>query len=69
MSLQIRPSSECQFDQVSLGEVMLRLDQGEGRIRTTRSFKAWEGGRRIQYVPRTAQVFRLQNGGRDGVCG
>ena len=44
MSLQIRPKSECQFDQVSLGEVMLRLDPGEGRIRTTRSFTAWEGG-------------------------
>ena len=44
MSLEIRPKSECQFDQVSLGEVMLRLDPGEGRIRTTRSFTAWEGG-------------------------
>ncbi len=44
MSLQLRPASECQFDQVSLGEVMLRLDPGEGRIRTARSFKAWEGG-------------------------
>lgn len=44
MSLDIRPKSECQFDQVSLGEVMLRLDPGEGRIRTTRSFQAWEGG-------------------------
>ncbi len=44
MSLTIRSSSECQFDQVSLGEVMLRLDPGEGRIRTTRSFRAWEGG-------------------------
>ncbi|MCF3652056.1 sugar kinase [Synoicihabitans lomoniglobus] len=44
MSLNIRPASECQFDQISLGEVMLRLDPGEGRIRTTRSFRAWEGG-------------------------
>jgi len=44
MSLTIRPKSECQFDQVSLGEVMLRLDPGEGRIRTARSFQAWEGG-------------------------
>ena len=44
MSLEIRPKSECQFDQVSLGEVMLRLDPGEGRIRTARSFQAWEGG-------------------------
>jgi 2-dehydro-3-deoxygluconokinase len=44
MSLKIRPSSECAFDQISLGEVMLRLDPGEGRIRTARSFAAWEGG-------------------------
>ncbi len=29
---------------VSLGEVMLRFDPGEGRIHTTRSFQVWEGG-------------------------
>lgn len=44
MALKIRSASDCQFDQVSLGEVMLRLDPGEGRVRTTRSFRAWEGG-------------------------
>ena len=44
MSLDLRPQADCQFDQISLGEVMLRLDPGEGRIRTTRSFRAWEGG-------------------------
>lgn len=32
------------FDLVSLGEVMLRLDPGDGRISTTRTFQAWEGG-------------------------
>ncbi|MDR2985214.1 MAG: sugar kinase, partial [Nocardiopsaceae bacterium] len=32
------------FDEVSLGEVMLRLDPGEGRIRSARSFGVWEGG-------------------------
>ncbi|MDP9799674.1 2-dehydro-3-deoxygluconokinase [Catenuloplanes nepalensis] len=32
------------FDAVSLGEIMLRLDPGEGRIKTARSFRAWEGG-------------------------
>ena len=32
------------FDQLSLGEVMLRLDPGENRIRTAREFRAWEGG-------------------------
>ena len=44
MQLNLRPKSECKFDAVSLGEVMLRLDPGEGRIRTARSFRAWEGG-------------------------
>ncbi len=44
MSLPIRSSKECVYDQISLGEIMLRLDPGEGRIRTAREFKAWEGG-------------------------
>src|SRR5471032_142355 len=44
MSLPIKPASSCAFDQISLGEVMLRLDPGEGRIRTAREFKVWEGG-------------------------
>jgi 2-dehydro-3-deoxygluconokinase len=42
--LKIRPSKDCTYDCISLGEVMLRLDPGEGRIRTARHFKAWEGG-------------------------
>ncbi len=39
-----RPASECRFDVVTLGEVMLRLDPGEGRVRTARSFRVSEGG-------------------------
>ena len=42
--LKIKEKSACRFDLVALGEVMLRLDPGEGRIHTTRSFQAWEGG-------------------------
>jgi 2-dehydro-3-deoxygluconokinase len=44
MSLKIKAKSECRWDAVSLGEVMLRLDPGDGRISTTRTFQAWEGG-------------------------
>jgi 2-dehydro-3-deoxygluconokinase len=44
MALPIKPTSACRWDQLSLGEVMLRLDPGEGRVRTARSFTAWEGG-------------------------
>ncbi len=40
----LRPASEVCFDEISLGEVMLRLDPGEGRIRSARQFRAWEGG-------------------------
>jgi 2-dehydro-3-deoxygluconokinase len=36
--------SPRRWDLVSLGEVMLRLDPGEGRIHTTRQFQVWEGG-------------------------
>ena len=42
MNLNLRPKEECTFDEVSLGEIMLRLDPGEGRIKTARSFRAWE---------------------------
>lgn len=44
MPLNIKSKEDCAFDQISLGEVMLRLDPGEGRIRTARQFQAWEGG-------------------------
>ncbi|HSW45445.1 MAG TPA: sugar kinase [Phycisphaerae bacterium] len=43
-TLNIKPADRCKWDLVSLGEVMLRLDPGDGRVRTTREFKVWEGG-------------------------
>lgn len=42
--LNIKSKEKCRWDQLSLGEVMLRLDPGESRIHTTRSFYVWEGG-------------------------
>ncbi len=42
--LNIRPKDECKWDQLSLGEVMIRLCPRDSRIRTTRSFDVWEGG-------------------------
>src|SRR5215204_1224027 len=43
-SLEIKPAGSCAYDMLALGEIMLRLDPGEGRIRTAREFKLWEGG-------------------------
>src|SRR6187200_2222848 len=42
--LVIRAPESCRWDCVSLGEVMLRLDPGDGRVSTTRHFQVWEGG-------------------------
>jgi 2-dehydro-3-deoxygluconokinase len=43
-SITTRAAADCRYDIVSLGEVMLRLDPGDRRIRTTRTFDVWEGG-------------------------
>lgn len=42
--IKVKPKNECMYDCISLGEVMLRLDPGEGRIKNARAFTAWEGG-------------------------
>ncbi|HEY3437745.1 MAG TPA: sugar kinase [Actinotalea sp.] len=59
-ALTIRPASECRYDAVSLGEVMLRLDPGEGRIRTARSFRAWEGGGEYNVARGLRRAFGLR---------
>jgi 2-dehydro-3-deoxygluconokinase len=64
MPLKIKPPDSCAFDQVSLGEVMLRLDPGEGRIRTARAFTAWEGGGEYN----TSRGLRKCFGLRTAVC-
>lgn len=57
--LSLKPAEECAFDAVSLGEIMLRLDPGEGRIRTARRFEVWEGGGEYNVVRGLARVFGL----------
>jgi 2-dehydro-3-deoxygluconokinase len=42
--LVVKSKDTCRWDLVALGEVMLRLDPGEGRVATSRGFQAWEGG-------------------------
>lgn len=44
MALQVPAKDRRRWDLVALGEVMLRLDPGEGRIHTARKFRVWEGG-------------------------
>ena len=57
--LKVKPKESCMFDEISLGEVMLRLDPGEGRIRNTRSFRAWEGGGEYNVARGLRKCFKL----------
>jgi 2-dehydro-3-deoxygluconokinase len=60
MPLSLKPAGSCALDQVSLGEIMLRLDPGEGRIRTARSFQAWEGGGEYNVARGLRKCFGLK---------
>lgn len=60
MALALLPPEQCRFDCVALGEVMLRLDPGENRIRRTRSFQAWEGGGEYNVARGLRRCFGLR---------
>jgi 2-dehydro-3-deoxygluconokinase len=50
------------YDLLSLGEVLLRLDPGEGRVRTSRQFTAWEGGGEYNVARGARRCFGLRTG-------
>ena len=62
MELNLKPESECRYDAVSLGEVMLRLDPGEGRIRCAREFRVWEGGGEYNVMRGLRRCFGMKTG-------
>src|SRR5207302_1732111 len=62
--LNIKPADSCKYDLLALGEIMLRLDPGEGRVRTARAFTAWEGGGEYNVARGLRRCFGL----RTAVC-
>ena len=58
--LKIKPAGSCAYDEISLGEIMLRLDPGEGRIRTAREFNVWEGGGEYNVARGLRKCFGLR---------
>jgi len=60
--MEIRSAADCRYDLVSLGEVMLRLDPGEGRVRTAREFRVWEGGGEYNVARGLRRCFGLRTG-------
>jgi 2-dehydro-3-deoxygluconokinase len=55
-------TEECRWDSLSLGEVMLRIDPGEGRIHTARHFSVWEGGGEYNVARGLRRCFELRTG-------
>jgi 2-dehydro-3-deoxygluconokinase len=58
--MNIRPAESCDYDIVSLGEIMLRLDPGDGRVRTARNFRVWEGGGEYNVARGLRKCFGLR---------
>ena len=58
--MKIKQAAECRWDLVSLGEVMLRLDPGEGRVHTARHFNVWEGGGEYNVARELKRCFGLR---------
>jgi 2-dehydro-3-deoxygluconokinase len=54
------PETNRRWDCLSLGEVMLRFDPGEGRIHTTRQFAVWEGGGEYNVARGLRRCFGLR---------
>jgi 2-dehydro-3-deoxygluconokinase len=60
-SITLRPAGDCQWDLLSLGEVMLRFDPGEGRIVGTRDFRVWEGGGEYNVARGLRRCFSMRS--------
>ncbi len=56
----LRGRDQSRWDVVALGEVMLRLDPGDGRIATARTFRAWEGGGEYNVARGLRKCFGLR---------
>ncbi|HZT74443.1 MAG TPA: sugar kinase [Terriglobales bacterium] len=62
MPLSFRSSESCRWDILALGEVMLRLDPGERRVATARSFAVCEGGGEYNVARGLRRCFGLRAG-------
>jgi 2-dehydro-3-deoxygluconokinase len=58
--VDLRDADAGRYDALALGEVMLRLDPGDGRVRTTRTFAAREGGGEYNVARGLRRCFGLR---------
>lgn len=62
MLLKLRDKKDCAFDMIALGEVMLRLDPGDMRVKNARSFRVWEGGGEYNVARGLRRCFGIKTG-------
>lgn len=60
MTVGATNTPQARADVIGLGEVMLRLDPGESRIRSARSFNVWEGGGEYNAIRALTRTFGLR---------
>ena len=68
MKLTLRPADTCAYDCLSLGEIMLRLDPGESRVRVARQFTVWEGGGEYNVARGLRRCFGLRTAVATAFC-
>lgn len=62
MRYNIKEKENCKYDLLSLGEVMLRFDPGDMRIKTAREFKVFEGGGEYNVARGLSKCFEKETG-------
>lgn len=58
--LNLKAAGSYRWDMLALGEIMLRLDPGETRVRVAREFKVWEGGGEYNVARGLRRCFGLK---------
>ena len=60
LDLPIKPAGSTRWDMIALGEIMLRLDPADSRVRVARAFQAWEGGGEYNVARGLRRCFGLK---------
>ena len=58
--LSIKSAEECRYDEISLGEVMMRIDPGDVPTRRARTARIWHGGGETNVAEGLSACFGLR---------
>src|SRR5256885_1119082 len=59
-ALNLKSAGHCKSGLIAVGEIMLRRDPGEGRVRCARQFQVWEGGGEYNVARGLRRCFGLK---------